>query len=169
MKSQIFLWFIIFIGKPCKLVQSASVGEDVNIKSEDLVVLKRRKRYALEGSRWSVNEVTYKITKYSDKLPKETVDKIIRKAFNIWAKASNLKFTQKKSGKVHIEIRFERGDHGDGAKFDGPGGQRAHAFFPGQHSSQLILHYFKDIKDRISQYFIQRVYSCIYILSKTYF
>ena len=68
------------------------------------------------------------ISKYSDKLPKETVDKIIRKAFNIWAKASNLKFTQKKSGKVHIEIKFERGKHGDDAPFDGAGGQRAHAF-----------------------------------------
>ena len=107
----------------------------------------------MEGSRWRVNEITYKISKYSDKLPKETVDKIIRKAFNIWAKASNLKFSQKKSGKVHIEIRFERimmmiimmimmmimmmmirferGSHGDDAAFDGAGGQRAHAFFPG--------------------------------------
>ena len=93
--------------------------------------LARHKRYALEGSRWRVDEITYKISKYSDKLPKETVDKIIRKAFNIWSKATNLKFTQKKSGKVHIEIRFERGSHGDDAAFDGPGGQRAHAFFPG--------------------------------------
>ena len=103
----------------------------VGFTKDESVVLSRAKRYALEGSRWRVNEVTYKISKYSDKLPKDTVDKIIRKAFNIWAKASNLKFTQKKSGKVHIEIRFERGKHGDDAPFDGAGGQRAHAFFPG--------------------------------------
>ena len=99
------------------------------VREETVVV--RHKRYALEGSRWRVNEITYRISKYSDKLPKETVDKVIRKAFSIWSKATNLKFTPKKKGKVHIDIRFERGDHGDGAGFDGAGGQRAHAFFPG--------------------------------------
>ena len=134
MLFQLLLCSTLFIGQPCNSFPSTSVGDYGINKTDDLVILKRKKRYALEGSRWSVNEVTYKITKYSDKLPKETVDKIIRKAFNIWAKASNLKFTQKKSGKVHIEIRFERGDHGDGATFDGPGGQRAHAFFPGIYS-----------------------------------
>jgi len=91
----------------------------------------RQKRYALEGSRWRVDEITYKISKYSDQLPKKTIDNIIRKAFNYWSKVTNLKFTKKESGKVHIDIRFEKGSHGDDAPFDGRGGQRAHAYFPG--------------------------------------
>ena len=60
----------------------------------------RVRRYALEGSRWRVNEITYKISKYSSKLPKKTVDRIIRKAFKIWSDATDLKFIEKKSGKV---------------------------------------------------------------------
>ena len=88
-------------------------------------------RYALEGSRWRVDELTYKISKYSTKLPKKTVDKIIRQAFDLWEDVTNLKFTEKKEGKVHIEIKFETGEHGDDADFDGEGGYRAHAFFPG--------------------------------------
>merc|ERR1719192_2180582 len=76
-----------------------------------------------------VDELTYRIDKYSTKLPKATVDKIIRQAFDLWEDVTNLKFTEKKSGKVHIQIRFEKGAHGDDADFDGPGGYRAHAFF----------------------------------------
>jgi len=91
----------------------------------------RVKRYALEGSRWRVDELTYRIDKYSTKLPKKTVDKILRQAFDLWEEVTNLKFTEKKSGKVHIGIKFEKGAHGDDADFDGPGGYRAHAFFPG--------------------------------------
>merc|ERR1719209_869187 len=62
----------------------------------------RVKRYALEGSRWRVDELTYRIDKYSTKLPKATVDKIIRQAFDLWEEVTNLKFTEKKSGKELI-------------------------------------------------------------------
>jgi len=120
----------LFISNNETLDQEESLTlENVNISSN--VPKHRQKRYALEGSRWRVDEVTYKISKYSEQLPKETVDKIIKKAFNTWAKVTNLKFVEKKGGKVHIDIRFEKGAHGDDAPFDGPGGYRAHAFFPG--------------------------------------
>ena len=111
-------------GKPEPGPAAAEAGWVCTENVTARATLARHKRYALEGSRWRVDEITYKISKYSDKLPKETVDKIIRKAFNIWSKATNLKFTQKKSGKVHIEIRFERKEHGDEDPFDGKGRNR---------------------------------------------
>ncbi|XP_043469115.1 matrix metalloproteinase-14 isoform X3 [Leptopilina heterotoma] len=90
----------------------------------------RSKRYALQGSRWRVKKLTYKISKYPRLLDKGAVDKEIAKAFSVWSDYTDLTFTPKKSGQVHIEIRFERGEHGDGDPFDGPGGTLAHAYFP---------------------------------------
>lgn len=132
--SQVLVILFIVINAvniSCSTVNGSSPSRDVG-QDERLVVnvSKRHKRYALEGSRWRTNEITYRISKYSDKLSKDTVDKIIRKAFNIWSKATNLKFVQKKTGKVQIDIKFDRRNHGDDAPFDGEGGQRAHAFFP---------------------------------------
>lgn len=49
----------------------------------------------------------------------------------VWSDVTELTF--KPAGyreKVHIEIRFEKGEHGDGDAFDGPGGTLAHAYFP---------------------------------------
>ena len=92
----------IILDKETSLEQNDAGEESFVVR---LGVSRRHKRYALEGSRWRVNEITYKISKYSDKLPRETVDKIIKKAFSIWSEATNLKFTKKKSGKVHIDIR----------------------------------------------------------------
>ena len=63
----------------------------------------------LQGSRWRVKNLTYKVTKYPRKsgLTKSEVDRTLRKAFNVWEKATGLKFSEKDNGKVHIEIRFE--------------------------------------------------------------
>jgi len=62
------------------------------------------------------------------------VDREIKKAFQLWEDVTNLNFRRKSSGSVHIEIRFEVKEHGDGDPFDGPGGTLAHAYFP-----QVIL------------------------------
>ncbi|XP_076350925.1 collagenase 3-like [Tachypleus tridentatus] len=91
----------------------------------------RRKRYALQGSKWRVSNLTYRISKYPSRIKDHLkVDKEIEKAFKIWSDATSLKFIPKKSGRVHIDIMFERGEHGDGDPFDGPGKTLAHAFFP---------------------------------------
>merc|ERR1719411_2535090 len=92
----------------------------------------RGKRYALQGSRWKVKDLTYRVSKYpvKSRLTRREVDDTMRKAFDIWEKPTDLKFEKKTSGKVHIEIRFERRAHGDDDPFDGEGGTLAHAFFP---------------------------------------
>ncbi|XP_013166430.1 PREDICTED: matrix metalloproteinase-14 [Papilio xuthus] len=90
----------------------------------------RAKRYALQGSRWRVKNLTYKISKYPSRLNQAEVDAELAKAFSVWSDYTDLTFTQKRTGQVHIEIRFEKGEHGDGDPFDGPGGTLAHAYFP---------------------------------------
>lgn len=90
----------------------------------------RSKRYALQGSRWRVKDLTFKITKYPRGISHQQTDDEVSRAFAVWTDVTPLTFTQKQSGQVHIEIRFEVGEHGDGDPFDGPGGTLAHAFFP---------------------------------------
>lgn len=82
------------------------------------------------GSRWKVKNLTYKISKYPKTLSHSDTDEEVQRAFDVWADVTPLTFTRKSAGPVHIEIRFERGEHGDGDPFDGPGGTLAHAFFP---------------------------------------
>lgn len=91
----------------------------------------RRKRYALQGSKWRVTELTYRISKYPKRIKeKQKVDKEIARAFKVWSDMTPLNFTVRKRGRVHIDVRFEEGEHGDGDPFDGPGKTLAHAFFP---------------------------------------
>jgi matrix metalloproteinase-14 (membrane-inserted) len=92
----------------------------------------RHKRYALHGSRWKTKTLTYRISKYPSRrgLSRNIVDLTMKKAINVWADKTNLKFVKKSSGSVHLDIRFEKRSHGDEDNFDGKGGTLAHAFFP---------------------------------------
>ena len=92
----------------------------------------RRRRFALQGSRWKVKTLTYKISKYPTKrgLTREEVDREIHAALSVWSNVTQLEFVKKTSGPVHIDVRFEDGEHRDGDPFDGAGGTLAHAYFP---------------------------------------
>ncbi|XP_022903605.2 matrix metalloproteinase-14-like isoform X1 [Onthophagus taurus] len=90
----------------------------------------RFKRYALQGSRWKIKNLTYTISKYPTNFDKSEVDNELQKAFTVWSEYTDLTFKQVKTGKVNIEIKFIKGEHGDGDPFDGPGGTLAHSYFP---------------------------------------
>lgn len=68
----------------------------------------RSKRYALQGSRWRVKALTYKISKYPKRLKRSDVDTEVAKAFGVWSEYTDLTFTPKASGPVHIEIKYVR-------------------------------------------------------------
>lgn len=65
----------------------------------------RSKRYALQGSRWKVKALTYRISKYPKRLNRKEVDDEINKAFSVWSEYTDLTFTPKKTNPVHIDIR----------------------------------------------------------------
>jgi len=92
----------------------------------------RSKRYVLQGSRWQTKHLTYRILRYPapGRLSNADVDEAVQQAFAMWEEVTGLTFQRLTHGKVHIEIRFDRYEHGDGDPFDGPGGTLAHAYFP---------------------------------------
>ena len=63
----------------------------------------RKKRYALQGSRWRVKDLTYKVSKYptTRRLNKEDVDEEIATALRVWSEHTDLTFTKKDSGRVN--------------------------------------------------------------------
>ncbi|XP_067014615.2 matrix metalloproteinase-16 [Anabrus simplex] len=104
--------------------------EDMDPNNDDTHV--RTKRYDIHGSRWHSRNITYRVSKYSQRLTREQVDHEIARALQVWSNHTSLVFTKWPGGdaEVHIDIRFETGDHGDWDKFDGPSGTLAHAYFP---------------------------------------
>ncbi|KAK9704421.1 Matrixin [Popillia japonica] len=120
---------------------------------------RRHKRFAVQRSRWSQTNLTYKIVRYSKKLKRDVVDRDVKEAFDLWGRHLNKTFTQKTVGLAdtdlgfyvgfdlwgrHLnktftqktvgladtDLGFYVGRHSDEAPFDGPGEVYAHAFFP---------------------------------------
>lgn len=91
----------------------------------------RKKRYALQGSKWRGTNIKYKITKYTPDLTESKTDSEIERSFKVWEDNTPLRFSKtSQSSKADIDIKFVNGEHGDGEPFDGRGRTLAHAFFP---------------------------------------
>ncbi|XP_039256216.2 matrix metalloproteinase-14-like [Styela clava] len=90
----------------------------------------RKKRYALQGSKWQKKHLTYKIASHTTDISRRDTENAINKAFKVWEAESGLTFRQVRSSKADIEIKFAEKAHGDGDPFDGPSKTLAHAFFP---------------------------------------
>lgn len=94
--------------------------------------------YSLTNKRWPPDhtELTYRFLSdvQIQAISLEQLRSASSRAFERWASASAIFTFQEVSSdgnaKADIVIGFERGDHGDGAPFDGPGHILAHSFLP---------------------------------------
>uniref|UniRef100_A0AAQ4R098 Collagenase 3 n=1 Tax=Gasterosteus aculeatus aculeatus TaxID=481459 RepID=A0AAQ4R098_GASAC len=82
--------------------------------------------------KWPNNNLTFRILNYTPDLQKSAVDKAIRQALNVWSAVTPLTFKKLHQGNADIMISFGSKGHGDNSPFDGPNGQLAHAYPPGQ-------------------------------------
>ncbi|KAG4069032.1 hypothetical protein HA402_008343 [Bradysia odoriphaga] len=73
------------------------------------------------------NDLTYKITSYSNKLSTSEVNDVIAEAFNAWSAVTDLTFRKIDSDKPDIDIKFAEQNHGCRKTFDGPRGILGHA------------------------------------------
>nr|XP_057943363.1 collagenase 3-like [Doryrhamphus excisus] len=80
--------------------------------------------------KWEKNSLTYRIENYTPDMSQSEVDDSIKKALDVWARVTPLRFTRIYSGTADIMISFGRRSHGDYYPFDGPDGTLAHAFAP---------------------------------------
>ncbi|KAF5921099.1 hypothetical protein HPG69_018499 [Diceros bicornis minor] len=70
------------------------------------------------------------IKPYTPDLPREDVDHMTEKAFELWSNASVLTFTKVFKSEADTKLSFVWRDHGDNSPFNGTGGGFAHVFLP---------------------------------------
>ncbi|XP_029462639.1 matrix metalloproteinase-25 [Rhinatrema bivittatum] len=106
---------------------------------------RRKKRYALSGTVWSKNRLTWKVHSFpqTSSLSPDLIRELIQYALNVWSNYTQITFHEA-SADADILIDFSRSHHEDGYPFDGIGGTLAHAFFPGEHPISGDTHFDDD-------------------------
>uniref|UniRef100_A0A3P8TXG2 Matrix metallopeptidase 15 n=1 Tax=Amphiprion percula TaxID=161767 RepID=A0A3P8TXG2_AMPPE len=112
--------------------------------ADELVDGARKKRYALTGQQWDKDHITYRFAGLSyrknTKIKLNRTYDAIRKAFDVWKRATPLTFEElpaensingSQAELADILLLFASGFHGDMSLFDGEGGSLAHAYYPG--------------------------------------
>ncbi|XP_023099351.2 matrix metalloproteinase-28 isoform X2 [Felis catus] len=98
-----------------------------------LARMRRKKRFAKQGSKWYKQHLSYRLVNWPQHLPEPAVRGAVRAAFQLWSNVSALEFWEAPATvPADIRLTFFQGDHNDGLgnAFDGPGGALAHAFLP---------------------------------------
>jgi len=96
-------------------------------------------------SQWDKLELTYFFVNGTEKLSDNEEQTLIRQAFDLWAQATPLTFTEVSSGsQADIVIGWAEGEHGDGDPFDGSGDVLAHASFPNPYDDRQVFLHFDD-------------------------
>lgn len=88
MKKKHFVWESIYFSFGTGILDPATIemmnkprcGVKDNVGNANKA---RRRRYALHGSKWSAKDLTFRISKYSDQMPKEEVEREIQRAFDV--------------------------------------------------------------------------------------
>jgi len=76
--------------------------------------------------------LSYAFVYLTPKVPADSAESEIERAYAEWAKVVQVTFTQTSNsiGPRTLAVLFASGAHGDGYPFDGPGGVLAHTFYP---------------------------------------
>ncbi|MBS1856271.1 MAG: matrixin family metalloprotease [Acidobacteria bacterium] len=100
--------------------------------------------YALVGTGWPKDAagkvaLGYFIRNLTEKMDAATARGEIESALREWTKYSNVTMAPGTQGAARtIDILFASGAHGDGYRFDGPGGTLAHTFYPAPPNQETI-------------------------------
>ncbi|XP_053068317.1 matrix metalloproteinase-28 isoform X3 [Acinonyx jubatus] len=101
-----------------------------------LARMRRKKRFAKQGSKWYKQHLSYRLVNWPQHLPEPAVRGAVRAAFQLWSNVSALEFWEAPATvPADIRLTFFHGDHNDGLgnAFDGPDGQQRLYVFQGSH------------------------------------
>ncbi|XP_006887416.1 PREDICTED: stromelysin-1-like [Elephantulus edwardii] len=96
-------------------------------------------------TKWKKTNITYRITNYTSKLSRYSVDSAIEKALKLWKAVTPLTFTRLYDEEADIMISFMRRDHKDFGSSEVDNSSLAHAYLPGRGLGGDI-HFYDDIQ-----------------------